>query len=169
MIRAGTNGRFYWLVAPSSHPRLVELILRFHPSLRLCITAFDSGPIRPGPEELAEGWRASGQIMVSPPLVEGLQIPRNEYDECYILEKPPPPEWEPEIFVNYGGFTLVPSAELYKASDPTWSRYGFDELASIQGRFWEQLERVDPVSYIAVGDYDVVVTRRREFIERLLV
>jgi len=62
----------------------------------------------------------------------------------------------------------VPAEELYKRDDPTWSRHGLDGLGSIQERFWEQLERVNPVSYIAVGDYDVVVTQRREFIESLL-
>jgi hypothetical protein len=31
------------------------------------------------------------------------------------------------------------------------------------------MERVDPVSYIAMGDLDVVVSKRREFIEHLRV
>ena len=38
---------------------------------------------------------------------------------------------------------------------------------AIQERFWAQMERVDPVSYIAMGDLDVVVSKRREFIENL--
>ena len=69
--------------------------------------------------------------------------------------------------MNYGGFTLVPIEEIYKTFDPTWERGGLNYLVPIQDRFWSQMERVDPVSYIAMGDHDVVVSKRREFIEQL--
>jgi hypothetical protein len=61
----------------------------------------------------------------------------------------------------------VPVEEIYKTLDPTWERGGLDYLVPIQERFWAQTERVDPVSYIAMGDLDVVVSKRREFIEHL--
>jgi hypothetical protein len=105
--------------------------------------------------------------MDSSPLVEGLDIPHDQYDEWYLFEEPPPAAWQPEVFVNYGGFTLAPIADILSTYDPTWDRRGLDYLVPIQERFWAQLERVDPVTYGAVGDYDVVVSKRREFIERL--
>ncbi len=105
--------------------------------------------------------------MVSPPLAEELDIPHDGYDEWYLLDEPPSSEWQPEVFVNYGSFTLVSTEELYKSYDPTWDCHGLEWLDPIQERFWEQLERVNPVSYIAIGGYDVVVSQRREFIERL--
>ncbi len=168
-MQTGQHGRFNWLVStsPYSIPSLAELTVRHHPALCLCITAFDSGPIRPGPEELDGGWTTQGEVMISPPLAEGLDIPSDGYDEWYILEQPPAPEWQPEIFVNYGGFTVVPPEEIFEIYDPTWDRHGLDWLVPIQERFWEQLERGNPVSYIAIGDHDVVVSQRREFIERL--
>jgi hypothetical protein len=105
--------------------------------------------------------------MVSPPLDAALVIPYDQYDEWYLLDEPPHPGWEPEVFVNYGGFTLLPIEEIYKTFDPTCERGGLDYLVPIQERFWAQIERVDPVSYIATGDLDVVVSKRREFIEHL--
>jgi hypothetical protein len=167
MVQSGQHGRFHWLVAPSSLPSLVAATVRFHPGSRLCITAFDSGPIRPSPEEEASGWVTRASVMVSPPLDEGLDIPLDQYDEWYLLDEPPPHEWQPEVFVNFGGFTLVAIEEIYKTYDPTWDRHGLDYLVPIQERFWAQMEQVDPISYIAMGDQDVVVSKRREFIEQL--
>ena len=158
---------FHWLVAPSFLPSLVDSAIRYHSGLRLCITAFDSGPIRPSPEEQAAGWISRGDIMVSPPLVEGLDIPLDQYDEWYLLDEPPGPEWKPEVFVNYGGFSLVPIEQIYKMYDPAWDRHGLDDLVPIQERFWAQMERVDPISYIAMGDQDVVVSKRCDFIEQM--
>ncbi len=167
MIRSGQHGRFHWLVASSSSLSLMDLTVRYHPTLRLCITSCDSGPISPSPQDQADGWMETGKVMVSPPLAKGLDIPLDQYDEWYLLDEPPSPEWQPEVFVNYGGFTLVPTEEFPKGDDPTWDRHGLDWLDPIQGRFWGQLEQLSPVSYIAMGDYDVVVSQRREFIERL--
>jgi hypothetical protein len=167
MVWSGQHGRFHWLVAPSSLPSVEEATVRFHAGLRLCITSFDSGPIRPSPEEQARGWVTRGSIMVSPPRAEVLDIPSDQYDEWYLLDESPPSEWTPEIFVNYGGFTLVAIEEIYKTCDPTWDKHGLDYLVPIQDRFWAQMEQVDPVSYVAMGDHDVVVSKRREFIEQL--
>jgi hypothetical protein len=163
----GQHGDFSWIDSSPDLKSLAKRIVRLHPGLRLCITAFDSGPIRLGPEDEAEGWTARGKVMVSPPLAEGLAIPTSEYDEWYLLDEPPSPDWEPEVFVNYGSFTLVPVEELYKTWDPTWDRHGLDWLVPIQERFWDQMERVNPVTYVARGDHDIVVSRRRELIERL--
>jgi hypothetical protein len=167
MIQSGQHGRFHRLVASSSLPSLVAATIRFHPGARLCITASDSGAIRPDPQEQAEGWVAGEGVMVSPPLAEGLEIPLDQSDEWYLLDEPPHHEWQPEVFVNYGGFTLVAIEEIYRTFDPTWDRHGLDFLVPIQERFWEQLEQVDPISYLAMGDQDVVVSKRREFIEQL--
>jgi hypothetical protein len=167
MIQTGQHGRFYWLVASRSLPSIAEIVVQCHPTLRLCITAFDSGPITPSADELALGWTTHGKGMVSPPLGDCLHIPHDGYDEWYLLEEPPASDWEPDIFVNYGGFTLVSMEEILKSYDPTWDRHGLDWLVPIQERFWEQMERINPVSYVAMGDNDVVVSQRRELIERL--
>lgn len=130
-MRWGEHGRYQWLVAPSL-PSLVESTVRFHHGLRLYITAHDSGPIRPTLEEQAEGWGVRGPAMVSPPLYEGLAIPSEQFDEWYLFAEPPPPDWEPEVFVNYTRFTLVPAAEILRGWDSTWDRRLLDGLCSLQ-------------------------------------
>lgn len=167
MIQTGRHGLYQWLVAPTFPTSLVKLTVRFHPSLRLCITAVEGGYFSPSSQALAAGWSNRGKVTVSPPLAEGLDIPLDEYEEWYLLAEPPPSEWAPEVFVWNACFTLVPVEELYNTYDPTWDKHGLDYLIPIQERFWVQIKRVEPVTYIAMGDQFVVVTRRSEFLERL--
>ena len=167
VVQSGQHGRFHWLVAPTSLPSLAADTVRFHPGARLCITALDGGPIRPDPQEQAEGWVSGESVMVSPPLAEGLDLPLDQNDEWYLLDGTPPHAWRPEVFVKYGGFTLVAIEEIYRTLDPTWDKHGLDYLVPIQKRFWAQMEQIDPISYISMGDQDVVVSKRREFIEYL--
>ncbi|MDG3003879.1 hypothetical protein [Paludisphaera mucosa] len=161
MIQSGRRGRYHWLVSETALPSLGEATVRFHPGARLCITAYDSGPIQPWPEEEGLGWTTRGSVMMSPPLAGGLHIPQDDYDEWYLLNEPPRPDWRPEIFVNYSGFSLVP------VDDPTSDRLGLEYLVPIQERFWAQIEQIDPASYIAIGDQDVVVSKHREFIDHI--
>ncbi len=102
--------------------------------------------------------------MVSTPLAAGVEIPWDHYDEWYILDGSPPADWVPEVFVNYGGWTVVPAEGLGEGDDSWGDRRG---LETLQSRFWEQLGRIDPVSYVAMGCLDVFVSRQRGFIERL--
>lgn len=64
--------------------------------------------------------------MVSPPLAEGLEIPFDRYDEWYLLDESPHADWRPEVFVNYGRFTLQPTSAIYKTYDPTWEKIGLE-------------------------------------------
>jgi len=157
-MNAGNFGEFWWLESAMSLP-LIDTALPFHIGARLCVTAFDSGSLRLTPEEVAAGWSSAGEIMVSPPIVSSLQVPRGEYDEWYLLEGVPPANWRPEVFVNYGGFTLAPNSS---------SRVPGDEaLREMVERFWSQIGEVRPLSYLASGDLDIVVSRNQPFIERL--
>jgi hypothetical protein len=103
--------------------------------------------------------------MVSPPLSPGVYIPSDGYDEWCILREAPTEIREYEVFVNWGGFTLVSPKEIYSTFDPTWDKHGLDFLAPLQERFWAQIARDGPESYIASGDNDVVVSQSREFID----
>jgi hypothetical protein len=166
MIHQGQHDRFEWLVM-NDCPRLVELTLQHHARLRLCISSFDSGQISPDEEEAAAGWTSSGSIMVSPPITESLDVPYDGYDEWYLLEQLPCNDWRPEVFVNYGGFTLRQIDEILNEYDPTWERNGRDWLPAMQERFWNQIDSVNPVTYVGMGDFDIVVSRRSEFIEEV--
>jgi hypothetical protein len=159
MIRVGTNGHFQWLSTEASIPSLHHVIVALHRGLRLAITAFDSGPLQPTPEEQRGGWSVHGDVMLSPPLQPGLEIPSAECDEWYLFEQEPPPQWKPKLFVNYLGFTVVPINELRRDLDPTWDRNGLDWLEPLQAQFWSEMEMINPVTYVAVACPLVVVSR----------
>jgi hypothetical protein len=76
----------------------------------------------------------TGTLWQKPPLAEALEIPYDQYDEWYLLDECPPFGWEPEVFVNYAGFTLVPTEEI-KNTHPEWDECGLDWLALTQERF----------------------------------
>src|SRR5262245_22659812 len=122
MIHTGSHGEYSWLVSGSQIWSLTDLVLQFHSGLRLCITSFDSGPLRLANEEIAHGWTTQGEVTISPPIIEGMSIPHEQYDEWYLFETPPLEKPDIEVFVNYGAFTLVAPAETCKTFDSTWEK-----------------------------------------------
>ena len=165
MLHAGQQHAYQWLVSGAQIRDLAAIVVRFHRGLRLCITAFDSGPLRLTTEELDQGWSAQRGVAISPPIEDSLAIPHDQYDEWYVLDDPTPLECDIEVFVNYGAFTLLPPAETYKTYDPTWEKSGLEWLALAQDRFWDQLQQIQPRTFVASGDNDVVVSRDYGFIE----
>lgn len=171
MLQKGQRDDYWWFVGevgPLLSWSLDEAVVSFHVGRRLAIAAFDSGPFHPGPEELEEGWSVRGQLAVSPELQDHTELPQAGFDEWYVFDEESSPLWEPEVFVNFGSFTVVPVAELEAARDPTWERHALDSLPPMQERFWAQIAQVRPLSYIALGEVDLVVTRSRAFAARLL-
>jgi len=158
MTRTGTQARFQWVETTSS-VSLAEIITRLHSGLRLAVVVFDCGPIQPSIEEERDGWSTHGTVMLSPPLRPDLDIPSAACDEWYVFEDEPRSDWRPEIFVNNLGFTVVPIEELQRHRDPTWDRHGLDWLKPLQELFWSQIETVNAVTYVAIGDPLVVVSR----------
>jgi hypothetical protein len=167
MLHTGQQGEYHWLVSGPEIWDLAAIVVRFHRGLRLCITAFDSGPLRLTSEELDQGWSAQRGVAISPRIEGSLAIPHDQYDEWYVLDDPKPLERDIEVFVNYGAFTLVPPAETYKTYHPTWEKSGLEWLALAQDRFWEQLQQIQPMTFVASGDNDVVVSRDNRFIESI--
>jgi hypothetical protein len=64
---------------------------------------------------------------------------------------------------------VVPVEEIERRRDPTWEAHAFDWLIPVQGRFWKQIVRVRPLSYVAMGERDIIVTRNQEFVSRLRI
>src|SRR5258708_2530582 len=129
------------------------------------ISSCDSGPLRPMADEVARGWTSQGIVAISPPLIDGLPIPNDQYDEWYLVDNATFDKCEIEVFVNCGRFTLVAPADIYKTFDPTWEKRGLDYLAPIQERFWLQMQQLKPETYVAMGDNEVIVSRNQQFIE----
>jgi hypothetical protein len=162
----GERAGYRWLSRSSPIEGLPDLVRRHHPGRFLAIAAFDSGPIRPSPTEIEAGWTVQGSLMISPPLTESLEIPYDDWDEWYLVDRPHLAIAQPEFFVNLSGFTLVDPAELVRRQDPTWDRKGHDWLIPLQERFWEQLLAIGPISYIAMSEVELVVSRDPAFIDR---
>jgi len=165
----GKSNNYYWKVSESSYgfSNLVETVLKVLSGKFLHITSFDSGPITPNEEEIKLGWRMQNDVMVSPPLCEGLLVPHEQYDEWYISNSEIIFHAEFEIFVNYGGFHLASPKDLTKDDDPTWERGRMDFLCPLQERFWTQLNELDPETYISIGDNDIVVSKNEKFINHV--
>ena len=164
-MKLGRYKNYYWLVSSEALWSLEKLVVSHHENRTLAITSFDSGPLKPTQEEERLGWKYKNEIMYSPPLKKDLDIPNEQYDEWYIGSNLVFPSGELEIFVNYGGFSLVPPEESYTEYDPSWEKGVLDFLKPIQSRFWAQIEKISPDTFIAIGDNDVVVSKNKQFIE----
>jgi hypothetical protein len=133
----------------------------------IAVTGIDSGPLRLTEQEKSEGWwttdagrfftgtswsppeyRDDWRIAYSPRVSSIHGLPNETHDECcagfdewYIFESRVPVE-EIESFVNWGGFLLY---------DPLF--------AWCTDRFWHQIARIKPETYIADGTVFTLVTR----------
>ena len=168
--RTGQHGEYYYLVAEAgSLGTLAAATIECHAGLSLVVTAFDGGSGTAQSWWRAAGWEQAGWAMIHRSVARGFQSIGSYLDqsnEWYLFDGSPPPDCCHEVFVNQG-FTPVPVAKLYRDQDPTWDWRGWDYLLPIQERFWEQVEGIRPVSYVATGDQVVIVSRRFDFIERL--
>jgi hypothetical protein len=164
-LTLGLHGIWYWIVSREPIADLMELTIQHHLDRRLWITTFDSGTIRPNADDLVAGWKLVGGVMVSPPLAPRLPIPCDQYDEWLLFNDDSARQlsWEP--FVNFGGFTLADPRQMAQSFDPTWERDALDWLGPVQERFWSQLDRLLPISYVGCGDNDIVVSRCQPFVE----
>ena len=166
MVEKGEHKGYRWFVG-QFHGSLPDLVVSNHLGLRLGISSFDSGLFYPTAAEIEDGWSVQGRIALGPPLSAGMAVPHDGYDEWYVFDDRSSPDWSPEVFVNLGSFTVVPAEELERRRDPTWEANAYEWLIPFQERFWDQMTRVQPVSYIAMGESDIVVTRSHDFASRL--
>lgn len=166
MIHLGKHGDYHWLVTNDRFWSIDQLVVQFHLGQRLCIAAFDAGPLVPTHEELAQGWTTQRLVAISPPIYELLDMPYDNHDEWYVMSQPNFADVPLETFVQHGAFTLQSPEEIYSTYDATWEKGGFDWLTPVQERFWAQLHRIQPESYLSLGDNEVIVTRNHAFLPK---
>jgi hypothetical protein len=167
----GARDGYRWY--QSAQPSLGELLDRV-PSLvvgrYVAVTSYDSGPLRLGEDEHRIGWTSSEAVAYSPHIANPREIPTDGYDEWYVFRRTTSLE-RPEVFVNYGRFGLQSPGPFLDRLDPTWdsslAREQDDWLATCQRRFWNQLARLQPETYLAEGDNLFCVTRNEKAFESL--
>ena len=151
-----THGRFAWF--ESEQFRMGDL-LRLCPQAvvgkHVAISAFDSGPLRVSPEELASGWIQLAQLAISPRVTDPAILPWDNCDEWFVLDRPR--EFAvTERFASYFEFTLRDPSFLAEGADPSWDRKVIEmrqeQLTALQEAFWRCLEGSGATSYFGDGD-----------------
>jgi len=145
-MRVGIQRDYEWLVTdPGGITRLLSQCPTVLLGHEIAITSFDSGPLSPTPDEQSRGWNTQDEVLYVPSLSSVDLLPYDNYDEWYLFETPCRlPNFE--VFITYGGFNLAPEPEVA------------DYLNPILERFWAQLSRIRPESYVADGDFFVFAT-----------
>lgn len=158
----GVHGNYRWLETPAHE---IYDVLHVCPAVaankHIVITSFDSGPLQPTHEELRRGWRVDGRSVHIPVGENVSAIPFEIFDEWYIFSSDSP-QRDYKVFVKYEWFTLGPAQAVY-------TRVGnaFD-LKRMQRWFWQELERLNPETYLARGARLKFVTREPELFHRVL-
>lgn len=156
MFTVGSYGVYEWLVTDDNFD-LLQLSPEIVLGKYVAITSIDSGQLMPTDKETAAGWLSRARIAYSPKIENVQDVPRAGYDEWYIFDAPTdlgtshlgenifeitPERGHLGVFVNYG-FALHPPDRADK------------HLVTL---FWEQINRIQPDSYLADNDYLTFVT-----------
>jgi len=175
-VLTGERGRYRWMTIYTQYS-LLGLLLKGVPDIVkgkcVAITSFDGGPLTPNEEERERGWHCVGDVFWTTPVDNPFLIPYEDYDEWYIFDN--------EInlgevtnFVNYGAFVLdnyETIAERLK-ENPTWDRKlvqkEIEGKKTLQDKFWRQIEKYNPVSFVAEGYIFNLATRDLPTFEKIL-
>ncbi len=166
-MRIGRHGEFYWLVSNEEIRDIDKIIIEYRTGHTLYLATFDSGPLLPNQEELEQGWKVVGEIMVSPPLSDTVTIPYEQYDEWYISKDELTFPRDLERYVNYGGFRLYVENNDSRNIEPTWERNNGDHMRPHQEAFWKQLLLINPETFVAIGDNEIVVSKDEQLINHI--
>jgi hypothetical protein len=175
----GQHGQYRWL---SSADHELSAFVRLCPGVligrRVAVTSFDSGALTIREQEKNLGWTSDDRriysfdfgnaankhqdlkIAYSPVLtcVDGSphemnNVCRDGYDEWYVFDGDVP-DSDLECFVNWMGFSLPDSEDFFD-----WLRE----------RFWNEMERAKPESYISEGTAGLTfVTRNTDLFGRVV-
>jgi hypothetical protein len=153
---SGRHGDFQWLEEPSNLilGDLIDHCPHVLLGRYLAVATLDARPFTPTEEESKAGWTGHNGVGYSPRLTNLTNLPWEQDDEWYLFTQPTT-IGPLERFVNWGGFSLRDPQHLLDEADPTWDLIGIKETADltrqVQERFWRQIERIAPESYIAHG------------------
>ncbi len=167
MLQIGKNGRYDWVVTGHSLEKILQACPELVVGKYIAVTSFDSGPLGLNPEDIIAGWKSRNDIAYSPQLSAFGCIPRDQYEEWYVFDRPTdlggmdpgnrnvfdicPQERQVSTVVNFGGFAF---------HDPN-----ADDLTDL---FWRQLDWIQPESYVADGNRLNLASRNTDLFARIV-
>lgn len=171
-LMTGRVGKFEWLECLEQEFDIHMLLTRCPESVLgkcIVVAAFDSGPLKPSAAELTRGWEDSADLLIVPKVEDVTLLPYDNYDEWYVFPDRETPVIE-DRFVNYDGFTLRDPNLIFEENvsamgeqaDIVGERHYAEWLGELQRRYWEQIIRTNPESYIACGYRFLFVSRSNE-------
>ncbi len=144
----GKHGDYFWIEWQEAFlSDLISGLPQIVTGKYLVNTSFDSGALTLRDEEIKQGW-SNDELALSPPIQDVSDIPQCHYDEWYIFNSPMTFE-DYEVFVNYYVFSLE------------------DFLTELQERFWKQIARLSPETYLAEGDFLICVTKNESLFNQI--
>ena len=170
-LKTGSRGPYLWLTTE------LEMI----PFLRGCpqvvlgkyivITSVDSGILRVGEEEKAKGWESRGEVGYSPRISSIEELPLRflideHYHEWLIFDAPADLGYlfRGNVFIEPLRQGMVAAFVNYRI-DLSKSDEASKDLLNL---FWDQLERIQPESYLADGDdFLTFASRDKDLFDRV--
>lgn len=149
----GSHGPYLWLATEQFDLHgLLQLCPQVVVGKYIAITSQDSGPLILTEEEKQSGWQSKNEIANSPQILSAEELRHGEcggFDEWYTFKSPvnlgqishcdvfdsPTTSGQISSFVNYCGFALHRP-----------------EVGALVSLFWDQLDLIQPESYLADGD-----------------
>jgi hypothetical protein len=149
-LTTGFHGSYQWLATGQ-----YELgdFLRTCPIALLgkyvAVTSLDSGPLFLSEEEKIAGWQSRNDIAYSPQVQLPEPLPHGGFDEWYVFDSPKElgQLWRGNVFET-------PKAAGHIADFVNFGDFAphNPEVQTLLSLFWEQLERIQPESYVADGN-----------------
>jgi len=126
------------------------------------VTSLDSAALQLSSQQVDEGWAREGRLAISPKIADAKELSFEWFDEWYIFDEPTLPT-DVEVFVNYGTFSLGDPlqtiATIYIGTDARKVAGMVEGALELQRKFWAQIERIKPKSFMANGNSFIFVTR----------
>jgi hypothetical protein len=174
-IYTGEHGEYSWLQSRTCGLSINKVLAWIPECLSdnyLVITSCDSGPLtRLSDAQIAKGWTIHDKLACSPRLKSTDVPPNLGWDEWYIFDRPRVFD-NYEIFIDHGNFSLRDPEFLTENPNVTWDKSAAEAQMQIeverQSRFWRQIKRIRPKTYVSQGGPSLVfVTRDKTLFDRL--
>jgi len=163
MMTVGSEGAYEWL-ATDQQLDLLQLCPEVVLGKYVAITSIDSSPFIPDADETAAGGQTREDVGYSPIIQSVQELPRAGWDEWYVFNRPvdlgtshlrenifevPRQRGHLGVFVNY----------CFALHRP--------EMRDLIDLFWQQMEWIRPMCYLADNDDLTFVTEDRNLFARV--